>query len=296
MRSASPGAGSADDPRWRRRRRRARPAITVTAATAITGPATGPHAARACSSSRASRAVVPPGSACTGPAARPARPPRSAVGARSRQHVLIASPGSGGATAAPAGCWRACRRAISAGSTGAPGVFFRRRECLERDPGGGAGREQPGSLAADRSRDRSPADRRNSAATLSMACGDWRSRIWVAELAITARPRSVAEHVLGVLGDRGQAGVVLAAGLGHPEQEPGAFRVAHQQPRLIDGDQPPPSPGAGRRPAARSRPGPAASRWLSVPRAGPAGRRRSGARPGVWWSARRTVAEWVPPV
>ena len=38
---------------------------------------------------------------------------------------------------------------------------------------------------------------------------------------------------------------MLAAGLGHPEQEPGAFGVAHQQPRLIDGDQPPPSPGGG---------------------------------------------------
>ena len=52
------------------------------------------------------------------PAQRPARPAR-----RDQQPVpghgsmsSSASPGSGGAAAAPAGCWRACRRAISAGS------------------------------------------------------------------------------------------------------------------------------------------------------------------------------------
>ncbi len=84
---------------------------------------------------------------------------------------------------------------------------------------------------------------RNSAATLVMAWGAWRSRIWVAELAMTARPRSVAEDVLGVLGDGGQPGPGLAGGFGQPVQELRALAVAHQQPRLIDGDQPPPAAG-----------------------------------------------------
>ena len=50
---------------------------------------------------------------------------------------------------------------------------------------------RPSPLRADSSSACSPADRRNSAVTLEIACGAWRSRIWVAELAITARPRSV---------------------------------------------------------------------------------------------------------
>ena len=47
-----------------------------------------------------------------------------------------------------------------------------------------------------------------------------------------------AEDVGGVLGDDGQSGAAFAGGFGHPEQEPGAFAVAHQQPRLVDDDQP----------------------------------------------------------
>ena len=48
------------------------------------------------------------------------------------------------------------------------------------------------------------------------------------------------QHVFGVLGDGGQPGPGLAGGLGQPVHKFRAFAVAHQQPRLIDGDQPPP--------------------------------------------------------
>ena len=53
-----------------------------------------------------------------------------------------------------------------------------------------------------------------------------------------------AQDVFGVLGDHGQPGPVLAGGLGHPEQEPGAFGLTHQQPRLIHHDEA--APAAGR--------------------------------------------------
>ena len=127
----------------------------------------------------------------TGPAARPARPPRSAAGARSRQHVLISVAGQRRGGGRPGGL-----AGLQAGDLGRVGLVHQafssgeaRASKQTRADGPAASRPVP--LAADRSRDRSPADRRNSAATLPMACGDWRSRIWVAELAITARPRSV---------------------------------------------------------------------------------------------------------
>ena len=127
------------------------------------------------------------------PAQRPARPAR-----RDQQPVpghgsmsSSASPGSGGAAAAPAGCWRACRRAISAGSLVHQAFSSGEASASKETRADGPAARSPVPLAADRSRARSPAERRNSAATLAMACGDWRSRIWVAELAMTARPRSV---------------------------------------------------------------------------------------------------------
>jgi dimethylhistidine N-methyltransferase len=55
------------------------------------------------------------------------------------------------------------------------------------------------------------------------------------------------QDVAGVLGNCAQPGAAFAGGLGHPEQEPGAFAVAHQQPRLVDDDQLPPAAGHGRR-------------------------------------------------
>ena len=177
---------------WRRRRSHARPAITATAAD-------GQHRARG-RTPRGEGAQQQPGQpggrpAGVGhvPAQRPARPAR-----RDQQPVpghgsmsSSASPGSGGATAAPAGCWRACRRAISAGSLVHQAFSSGEARASKQTRADGPAASRPVPLAADRSRERSPADRRNSAATLPMACGDWRSRIWVAELAMTARPRSV---------------------------------------------------------------------------------------------------------
>ena len=57
---------------WRRRRSHARPASTAAAATASTEPAAGPRTTRERSSSRASRAAVPPGSVTYRPSGPPA--------------------------------------------------------------------------------------------------------------------------------------------------------------------------------------------------------------------------------
>ena len=91
----------------------------------------------------------------------------------------------------PAAGWLACIRAISAGS-------LVQRKCSAGEASAwndtredGPAASSPSPRRADSSSCRSPADSRNSSATLPMAWGAWRSRIWVAELAITARPRSV---------------------------------------------------------------------------------------------------------
>ncbi len=82
-----------------------------------------------------------------------------------------------------------------------------------------------------------------------MVWGAWRSRIWVAALATTAWPSGLPEQVGGVLGDDGQPAPVLAGRLGHAEQELGARRVGHEQPRLVDHDQAALAVGRVRHPA-----------------------------------------------
>ena len=229
---------------WRRRRSHARPAITAAAAAASTGPAAGPHAARACSSSRASRAAVPPGSVTY----RPSGPPGPPAAISSRCPVTAACPHQRRRAAAGR---RPLRRAAGglAGGRSRPGHWCTRRFLPARPvPRNRPGRTglPPGARFPWPPTGAGSVPRR----TEPELGGDFADGLrGLAEQDLGGgvgdhRPAQVgAEDVLGVLGDRGQARVVLAAGLGHPEQEPGAFGVAHQQPRLIDGDQPPPSPG-----------------------------------------------------
>ena len=54
-----------------------------------------------------------------------------------------------------------------------------------------------------------------------------------------------AQQVGGVLGDDGEPGPVLAGRLGHAEEELGAGRLGHEQPGLVDHDQPPSAVGPG---------------------------------------------------
>ncbi len=96
----------------------------------------------------------------------------------------------------------------------------------------------PWPRSAVRRNCRSPCERSKIRQISSIACGAWRSRICVAAFAMIALPRSVLDHVGGVLGRHRDAGPPLAGALGHPEEELAAGRLLHQQPGFVDDDLP----------------------------------------------------------
>ena len=163
---------------------------------------------------------------------------------------------------------------------------------LEADPVGAGdqqafaaagGQQQPGLAGGQAERVGDDVDRPAAA---------WRSRTWVAALAMTAWPRSEPSRSPTSWVMTASPARRLRADLRQPVQELGAFAVAQQHPRLVDDDQ----PARRRRRPAGGRVDVAPDRVQGEQHAG--GAQLVGQLPGRphhqlpgwarWWSGRRT--------
>ena len=139
--------------------------------------------------------------------------------------------------------WLACIRAISAGSLVQRKCSAGEARAWNDTRADGPAASSPSPRRAASSSCRSPADSRNSLGDLADGLGGLAEQDLGGGVRDHGPAQVGGQHVLRVLGDRREPGPRLAGGLRQPEQEPRALGVAHQQPRLVHGDQPPPAPG-----------------------------------------------------